>query len=365
MVSLSPRKNRLVCKTWIHSFRYGQLTMTSETKRKLEIRPNRVCLGLLRCLFCFAVLGCQGSIEKPTSSKKLKVVATTGMVADLVRQIGGEHVEVEQLMKSGVDPHLYKANTDDVIAIKRADVVFYNGFKLEGKMSDLLDLDNDAPRNAGKTHIALVDAIPKEAALFDTDHDKKSAGANQKMVEDPHIWMDVMLWYEATKLIEEELKRRLPEHAALFAECANNLRDRLEKLDALGKRWIESIPAEQRILITSHDAFKYFGRRYGLQVEGIQGVSTSSEAGLRHVEDLVNLLVDKKVPAVFVESSVPQKSILSIIEGAAAKGVKVSVGGELYSDAMGPKGSGADTYEGMMEHNLKTITKALGGNPVK
>jgi len=329
--------------------------MKPKIKPEVETSPKRLMLRFLSGLLCIALLGCQGANGKPASSKKLKVVATTGMVADMVRQIGGEHVDVEQLMKSGVDPHLYKPNTDDVIAIKRADLVFFNGFKLEGKMSDLLDLNKNDPKTAGKTHIALVDAIPKEAAIGDPEHE----------TADPHVWMDVMLWSSTTYSVEGVLKRLIPEHADVFTERANQLRDRLQQLDSLGKRWIESIPAEHRILITSHDAFKYFGRRYGLQVEGIQGVSTSSEAGLNKIEKLVALLVDKKVPAAFVESSVPRKSILSIIEGAAAKGVKVSEGGELYSDAMGAKGSGADSYEGMMKHNLKTITKALGGNPVE
>lgn len=335
---------------------------------KLQTKRDSPMQFLLFCSLVLVFTGCQNqnglstSTPAPNSSAspKLKVVATTGMVADMVRQIGGEQVELIQLMKSGIDPHLYKPNVDDVIAIKRAEVVFYNGFKLEGKMSDLLDLNKNDPKNAAKTHVALVDAIPKEAALGDAEHKDSESKSF-----DPHVWMDVMLWSSTTALVEDVLKQRLPAHADAFTERANQLRDRLQKLDALGKLWIESIPAEQRILITSHDAFKYFGRRYGLRVEGIQGLSTASEAGLNKIEVLVDLLVDKKVPAAFVESSVPRKSILSIIEGAAAKGVKVSEGGELYSDAMGAAGSGADTYEGMMKHNLKTITKALGGNPVE
>ena len=304
---------------------------------------------LLICLLSLCNFGCQGSNIKPTASKTLKVVATTGMVADMVRQIGGEQVHVEQLMSSGVDPHLYRPNTDDVKAIRAADIVFYNGFKLEGRMGDLLGIKTTGT----KKHIALVDAIPRDSALGDPEHE----------TADPHVWMDVMLWYSTTHLIERELKDRIPDQAELISERAIQLRDRLQKIDLLGKKWIESIPQEQRILITSHDAFRYFGRRYGLQVEGIQGVSTSSEAGLRRITALVDLLVEKKVPAAFVESSVPEQSIRSIIEGAAKKGAKVSIGGELYSDAMGPSGSGADTYEGMMIHNFKTITKALGGNP--
>ena len=293
-------------------------------------------------------VGCQNPKTPPTSSQRLKVVATTGMVADLVRQIGGENIEVEQLLSSGVDPHLYKANTDDVRAIRSADMVFYNGFKLEGRMGDLLGKHTDGI----KKHIAIAESIPNESALGDPQHD----------TVDPHVWMDVALWASTTRIIERELKLRLPEHAATFAEQADQLRTRLASLDALGQAWIDSIPREQRILITSHDAFRYFGKRYGLQVEGIQGVSTSSEAGLRRINELVDLLVQKKVPSAFVESSVPEKSVRSLIEGAGQKGATVSIGGELYSDAMGPEGSDADNYEGMMMHNFKTIVTALGGN---
>ncbi|MCY2984773.1 MAG: zinc ABC transporter substrate-binding protein [Planctomycetota bacterium] len=316
------------------------------------ISPVLFC-GNLLCLM--ALPGCDSTdsstAKAPSHSGKLVVVATTGMVADMVRQIGGEQVHVEQLMRDGVDPHLYRPNTDDVKAIRAADVVFYNGFKLEGRMSDLLSLKPIGK----KKHIALADAIPKESALGDPEHE----------TADPHIWMDVTLWSAATQLIERELKERIPSQSEVFTERASQLRDRLGKLDALGKRWIETIPTHQRILITSHDAFRYFGRRYGLQVEGIQGVSTSSEAGLRRIRELVDMLVEKKIPSVFVESSVPPKSVHSIMEGAAEKKTTVSIGGELYSDAMGPIGSDAETYEGMMKHNFRIITKALGGEPTE
>jgi manganese/zinc/iron transport system substrate-binding protein len=301
------------------------------------------------CVWCCTLNGCKEPVANQARSNGLKVVATTGMVADLVKQIGGEQVLVEQLMSSGIDPHLYKANTDDVRSIRSADLVFYNGFKLEGRMGDLLGKESTGP----KKHIAIAESIPSQSALGDPQHDSV----------DPHVWMDVMLWASTTHVIENELKALLPEHAMLFMERANQLRERLTQLDAMGQKWVETIPPDQRTLITSHDAFRYFGRRYGLQVEGIQGVSTSSEAGLKRIRELVELLYDKKIPAAFVESSVPEKSVKSLIEGAAERGATVAIGGELYSDAMGPVGSGADTYEGMMTHNFKTIVKALGGKP--
>ena len=214
-------------------------------------------------------------------------------------------------------------------------------------MGDLLGMKTKPP----KKHIAIAESIPVEATLGDPEH----------ATADPHVWMDVSLWSLTTHIIEEEFAERLPAHKALFKERAAKLRDRLQKLDVLGKSWIQSIPESQRILVTSHDAFRYFGKRYGLQVEGVQGTSTSSETGLRHIRELVDLLVEKRVPAAFIESSVHKKSVLSLIEGAAQRGAQVVIGGTLYSDAMGPKESGAETYEGMMRHNFKMITEALGG----
>jgi manganese/zinc/iron transport system substrate-binding protein len=294
------------------------------------------------------LLGCKPTeIASDGPKSSLRIVATTGMVADLVRQVGGDRVEVEQLLGSGIDPHLYKANTDDVRSIRNADLVFYNGFKLEGRMGDLLGKDG----GPNKKHIAIAETIPKESALGAPEHD----------AVDPHVWMDVSLWIATIPCIEKELARRLPEHSSEFSGRAAAIRTRLESLEATAKRWIDTIPIDQRILITSHDAFRYFGKRYGLQVEGIQGVSTSSEAGLRRIRELVDLIVERKVPSAFVESSVPGKSVQSLIEGAAQRGVAIKIGGELYSDAMGPQGSGADTYEGMMLHNFKTIVTALGG----
>jgi manganese/zinc/iron transport system substrate-binding protein len=295
------------------------------------------------------MLGFTACTPAPDKVKgNIRVVATTGMVADLVRQIGGDQIRVEQLLSSGVDPHLYKPNTDDVRAVTSADIVFYNGFKLEGRMSDLLGKAN----SASKKYVAIAESIPSSESIGDPEHD----------AADPHVWMDVTLWAHATHVIESTLVERLPEHALLFRERASELRSKLMKLDEQGRTWMASIPESQRVLITSHDAFRYFGRRYGLQVEGIQGVSTSSEAGLKRISDLVSLLVEKKIPAAFVESSVPEKSIRALLEGAAQRGSNVAIGGELYSDAMGPSGSEAESYEGMMLHNFRTIAKALGGN---
>jgi manganese/zinc/iron transport system substrate-binding protein len=321
------------------------MTLTASTESILK----RSCVALVMCLF-FASHGCQRSNEGKQSTiagQPLNVVATTGMVADLVRQIGGDQVNVTQLMRSGVDPHLYNANRDDVLAVSKADLVFYNGLKLEGRMSDLL-----SKGARGAQHISLADAIPAEVILGDPEH----------QAADPHVWMDVSLWAKTTDRIILALSKERPNEKASFEHRANELRAKLTLLDELGMKWIHSIPEPQRVMITSHDAFRYFGRRYGLQVEGVQGVSTSSDASLRRVEELVRMLCEKKVPAAFVESSVPSKQVRSLVEGAAAQGWTVAIGGELFSDAMGPYGSGADTYIGMMLHNFRTIAKALGGS---
>lgn len=308
---------------------------------------------ILNCLAStyalLALVGCTSTSKKEeaTANPRVRVVTTTGMVADLVRQIGGERIDVEQLMGSGIDPHLYKANTDDVRAIRGADMVFYNGFKLEGRMGDLLGKETSTK----KSHVAIAESIPEDRALGDPQHD----------AVDPHVWMDVSLWILTLPTIENALAAKLPQYKEEFSKRSEELRSRLIQLDEQAKQWISTIPQQQRILITSHDAFRYFGRRYGLQVEGVQGISTSSEAGLKRIRELVDLLVDRKVPAAFVESSVPEKSVKSLIEGAAQRGVNVAIGGELYSDAMGAAGSGADTYEGMMTHNFRTIVTALGG----
>lgn len=320
-------------------------------------RNARRLLGRTHLLTAIAILvaisipsGCSDSKQKTantSSSGKPKVVATTGMIADLVKQIGGEQIELTQLINAGVDPHLYRPTRDDVSQIRSADIVFYNGLKLEGRMSDLLGKQSSPNQQV----IAVGDTIPEKDVLGDLEHE----------TADPHVWMDVSLWSLTTQRIEKELSTRLPDHADEFKKRATEIQTKLASLDAQGKAWIETIPESKRVLITSHDAFRYFGRRYGLRVEGIQGISTASEAGLKRINELVDLIVENKVPAAFVESSVPQNAIKALIEAATSRGSPVSIGGELYSDAMGPTGSGADSYEGMLRHNFKTVTKALGG----
>ncbi|MEW4487867.1 zinc ABC transporter substrate-binding protein [Thalassoglobus sp. JC818] len=274
-------------------------------------------------------------------------MTTTGMVAELVRHVGGDRVTVKQIMGAGVDPHLYKATRDDVQKIMQADLVFYSGLMLEGKMADVF------------VKVARSKPVYAVTELIQEDQLLEPEGAEGHL--DPHVWMDVAAWSQCIDVVEKALSDYSPAHASEFQSRANEYRTQLEKLHEYGKTSIATIPESSRILITSHDAFNYFGRAYSLEVVGVQGLSTESEAGLQRINELVDLIVDRKVKAVFVESSVSRKNIMALVEGAQSKGHTVEIGGELFSDAMGPDGSYEGTYVGMLDHNITSVTKALGG----
>lgn len=302
-----------------------------------------------------AILGCspksstvlRSADETDITDNRIAAVATVGMVADLVREVGGDHVTVQQLMGSGVDPHLYKATRDDVQMIMLADIVFYSGLMLEGKMTDtLIQVARDKPV------IAVTEQLDTSNLLEPNESDSHY---------DPHVWMDVSAWLGCVDVVTDALIQYDSTHADTFRDNAESLKQRLEELHTYAVKSIETVPRDRRILVTSHDAFNYFGRAYGLEVLGVQGLSTESEAGLLRINQLVDLLVDREVQAVFVESSVSRKNIDSLIEGARAKGHQVSIGGELYSDAMGAAGTYEGSYIGMLDHNITMITRALGG----
>lgn len=293
---------------------------------------------------------CMGCGTAPTESSRgypIKAIATVGMVGDVVQSIGGEHVAVQQIMGSGIDPHLYKATRDDVATILQGDVIFYSGLMLEGKMADTL-----IKISRSKPVFAVTEMIDETSLLEPED----LAGHY-----DPHVWMDVSAWSTCVELVAEALIEFDPEHASDYQANAETYRKELAKLHDYGLEAIGSIPEESRVLITSHDAFNYFGRAYGLDVQGVQGLSTESEAGLQRVNELVDMIVSKNVKAVFVESSVPRKNIDALIEGARSKGHNVTVGGELFSDAMGQAGTYEGTYIGMLDHNITLTARALGG----
>ena len=277
-----------------------------------------------------------------------RVVTTVEMITDIVRRVSGDHAVVEGIIGEGVDPHLYAATTNDVKALRGADVIFYNGLMLEGKMSDVL-----AKVGRTKSVHAVTAAIQEITDYVITDESEHY---------DPHVWMDVAGWMKAVEAVRDALQDFDPSHRTDYSKNAEAYLRELEELDAYAKEAISSIPAGQRVLVTAHDAFGYMARAYGLEVHGIQGLSTEAKPGLRDIELLVEFLVANKIPAVFVESSVPHKSVEALIEGAEAKGHKVAVGGELFSDSMGKAGTPKGSYVGMIDHNVTTITKALGGS---
>ena len=278
-------------------------------------------------------------------SDRIQIVTTISQIGEPIEVIGGDRVDVESLMGPGVDPHLYKATQGDINTLQNADIILYNGLHLEGNMGEVF-----ANMSANKTIVSLGESLDKEKFLMDEE------GAI-----DPHIWFDVDLWKEALDVAVEELKQFSPEDADYFEE---NKQTYFSKLDELKKEAVEkisSIPEEQRVLVTAHDAFGYFGRMNDIEVIGLQGLSTEDEVGLSDIGSTVQLLIEKKVPAVFIESSINQSSIRAVIDGASKEGLEVTLGGELFSDAMGAKGTEEGTYLGMYHHNVNTIYQALTG----
>ncbi len=278
-----------------------------------------------------------------TKPEKLRVVATVGMIADLARRIAGEHATVDALMGPGTDPHLYKAREKDIRALSKADVIFYNGLHLEGKLGDVLD-----KMARKKTVTAVAGDIPREKLR------EPVAGGH-----DPHVWFNVELWMFAAEKIRDVLAEKDPSHKAEYRTNAEKLLKEMKQLHEWTHRRIASIAKERRVLITAHDAFGYFGDAYDIDVMGVQGISTEDEAGVKDINRMVSLIVDKKIKAVFVESSVSQKNVEALVEGCRAKGHELAIGGELFSDAMGAADTPGGTYIGMVRHNVDTIVNAL------
>mgnify|MGYP001169603918 CR=1 FL=1 len=280
-------------------------------------------------------------------SLPLNVVATTGMIADLIQNVGGSAVNVNSIMGPGVDPHSYRHTRADILSMTKADAIFYHGLNLEVQMFDFFD-----QLSAKRKVTAITEGINTSKFLAYEDYEN---------AYDPHIWMDPMIWAETIGPLVDTLCLIVPEQSDILIENAAAYMAQLNALDAYSREVLSSVPSESAILVTAHDAFAYFGAAYGFEVNGVQGISTNSEAGLYRIGELVDLLVDRNISAVFIESSVSDRNIRALIEGAAAKGHTVSLGGELFSDAMGLAGSYEGTYIGMIDHNVTTIAKALGG----
>ncbi len=295
----------------------------------------------------FSLGGCSASdvSNGGTESGKIRVTTTIGMINDIVKNVGGEHVETIGLMKSGVDPHLYKASQGDIKKLDTADMIFYNGLHLEGKMVDIFE-----KMAKKKPTIAVTKNIPKS---------KLHAPLDGSQDVDPHVWFNVKHWISATETVAEELSAFDKQHASDYKQNAERYIEKLRQLDDYVTKQIATIPKQTRVLVTAHDAFGYFGEEYGIKVMGLQGISTASEYGSKDVSELRDYLVKNKIKAVFVESSVPKKAIEAVIEGAKEKGHAIKIGGELFSDAMGAEGTEEGTYIGMVKHNVDTIVSAL------
>lgn len=285
------------------------------------------------------------SMSGAIAADGLKVTATIGMIADVAKEIGGPHVKVTGLMGPGVDPHLYKAASSDLRKLRGADVIMYNGLHLEGRMADVLvKLARRVPT------VQVTESIP-ESMLREPP---EFAGQY-----DPHVWFDVSMWRYAAEMIRDTFVEMDSAHAKDYRANAEAYLAKMDELHKYAEKQIATIPESSRVLVTAHDAFGYMGHAYGIEVMGIQGISTASEYGLQDLSRLVDLLVKRKVKAVFVESSVSPKSIEALVRGAKSKGHNVVVGGELFSDAMGKSGTAEGTYLGMVRHNVDTIVKAL------
>ena len=300
-----------------------------------------------------ALAGCGqpvGETQTPdVSGRKVRIVATTSMVADLARNVAGERAaEVTGLMGPGIDPHVYKASEGDVQTLAEADVILYNGLHLEAKMSDVLERVE-----RGAVTSAVADGIDRGRLIRPPEF----AGAY-----DPHVWFDVRLWMEAAKQVRNTLAGLDPAHQDLYRANASRYLAELAALDREVRRLVATLPPERRVLVTAHDAFNYFGRAYGFQVRGLQGISTAAEAGAADVQALADFISERRIPALFAESSVPQQTIKAVQEAVRSRGFDVEIGGGLFSDAMGDPGSPEGTYPGMVRHNVRTIVSALRGD---
>lgn len=307
-------------------------------------------LGLL-ILSLLMVVGCGPSSGKTgtqdLSERMIEVTATTSMVADLVRVVGGDRVQVSGLMGPGVDPHLFKASEGDVAKMAGADVIFYNGLHLEGKMTEVFEQMS----SRSIPTIAVAEGGIEEEDLLDSE----AFTGNY----DPHVWFDVALWQKAARYVADELAAIDPTHADTYAQNADAYVAELEELKAYIEEQVRRVPEAQRVLVTSHDAFGYFGAAYGFEVLGLQGISTATEAGTADVQQLAETVAERRIPALFIESSVSPRGIQAVREAVRARGYEVQIGGTLYGDALGNPGTPEESYIGTVRHNVDTIVGAL------
>ncbi|WP_234448045.1 metal ABC transporter solute-binding protein, Zn/Mn family [Virgibacillus salexigens] len=308
---------------------------------------RKIGFFMITILFIIGVAGCSSGSEEIQGSedKPVEIVTTTAQIGDITKNIGGELVEVNSLMGPGVDPHLYKAVQGDIQNMTSADIIFYNGLHLEGQMGEIFE-----EMKKEKPTIPVAERIPEDKLLADPDSPD---------VSDPHVWFDINLWKYAAEAVRDGLIELDPSNEETYVKNTEAYLEELDKLNEYAMDRFEEIPEESRVLVTAHDAFNYFGEAYGFEVLGLQGLSTESDYGVNDIQRIIDVLVERNIKGVFVESSVSERSINAVVEGAKEEGHDVSIGGELYSDAMGEEGTEEGTYIGMFRHNVETIVESL------
>jgi manganese/zinc/iron transport system substrate-binding protein len=311
------------------------------------MRIKSAILCGLALLFIITFYGCFfPAAQKEAAGGKLKIVATTTMLADLCAQIGGDKADVDSLMGPGIDPHLYQASAGDMQLMQQADLVVYNGLHLEGKMGELFG----ALSGRGQQVVCVADGIDKGALL---------AWEDGGSIYDPHIWFNVSLWKQAAAAVAKALSEADAQNAGNYRENLAAYLEELEETDRYVREKAALLPKDARVLVTAHDAFQYFGKAYGFEVRGLQGISTDTEAGTGDISALADEIVFRRIKAVFLESSVPPKTIEALQAAVEARGFDVKIGGALYSDSLGSEGTGAEDYIKMVRYNIDTIADAL------
>lgn len=312
---------------------------------------RRLPLVLLAAALLLVIGGCARQTSSGGASdfteRKMNVVVTTNIIGDLVRQVAGDRVTLTTLMGAGVDPHLYRASEGDVQTMAEADLVLYNGLHLEGKMTDVFAQMNE---RSVPTSALAADAVPDSLLI---------PSAEYASSYDPHVWFDVQLWRRVTQHVGDVLARRDTARAEAYRSSADAYAQRLDSLHQYVMRQSKRIPEDRRVLVTSHDAFRYLGQAYDIEVRGLQGISTASEAGTQDVQTLADFVVTRRIPALFVESSVSPRGIEAVQAAVKAKGFQVRLGGTLYGDALGDRGTPTGTYIGALRHNIDTIVQGL------
>jgi manganese/zinc/iron transport system substrate-binding protein len=313
----------------------------------IQVPGRQYAIFTLVILLMLALGLTTSCIEADTTDQdtRLKIVATTNILGDMVSEIAGDAAQVTALMGPGVDPHLYKATQGDVQKLRRADLIIYNGLHLEGKMTDVLERMHES-----KKVINASDGLPRGQL-------RRLEGFRDSY--DPHIWFDVRRWRQSAMYVSRQIQEADPDNASVYQANTHRYLAALDSLDAAVMELIATIPADQRVMVTAHDAFGYFGERYGIEVRGLQGISTLSEYGLQDVSQLAQFITQRRIKAMFVESSVPRRSIEAVQEGCRQRGHEVIIGGTLYSDALAEPGHEAGNYIGMVRYNTRMLVEAL------